>query len=332
MTPVIVVAEGTIHDTRVEEEHLNGRAIVRLVAIESPAQVREATRDARAIVVTTNPLTAAHIAAFGEDVRVIGRAGTGLDTIDLEAARARGLIVYHTPDYCTAEVATHAVAMILAVHRRLIDADRVARRAFMDWRSIGVIPPLDSLTAGVVGSGRIGLAVIARLRPFVRRIVTFDPNVDAAPEGVDRAGSIEELLRVANIVTLHLPLTPETRGLIGARELGLLPEGALLVNVSRGGILDEVALCAALESGRLAGAALDVLETEPPPIGSPILDAPHLVLTPHMAWYSTASERRMRTQVIDGVLACLHGEVPPTGRIVVEPGLADKSRRPVRSA
>jgi D-3-phosphoglycerate dehydrogenase len=322
VTALIVVAEGTVHDTQVEEEHLDGRGNVRLARIDSPDQVREATRDAVAIVVTTNPLTTAHIAALGDGVRVIGRAGTGLDTIDLDAARARGLFVYHTPDYCTAEVATHAVAMILAAHRRLLDADRVARSAYTEWRSVGPIPPLDALTAGVVGSGRIGRAVMARLMPFVGRIVTYDPNDDTALDGIERTHSLDDLLRVAHIVTLHLPLTPETGGLIGARELALLPDGAVLVNVSRGGLLDEAALCTALETGRLAGAALDVLESEPPPVGSAILNAPHLVLTPHIAWYSTASERRVRTQVIDGVLACLAGVAPSTGRIAVDPRAA----------
>jgi D-3-phosphoglycerate dehydrogenase / 2-oxoglutarate reductase len=325
MTALIIVAEGTVHDTRLEEEHLDGRGIVRLATIDDPEQVREATRDAQAVVVTTNPLTAAHIAALGEGVRVIGRAGTGLDTIDLEAARARGLFVYHTPDYCTAEVATHAVAMILAAHRRLLDADRLARGAFSDWRSLGPIPPLDALTAGVVGSGRIGRAVIARLMPFMGRIVTYDPYDATALDGVDRVMSLDALLRVSDIVTLHLPLVPETRGLIGARELELLPRGAILVNVSRGGLLDEAALCAALESGRFAGAALDVLECEPPPASSPVLRAPHLVLTPHIAWYSTASELRVRTQVIDGVFACLAGDVPSTGRIAVDPRVASTS-------
>ena len=325
MTALIIVAEGTVHDTRVEEEHLDGRGIVRLATIDAPEQVREATRDAQAVVVTTNPLTAAHIAALGEGVRVIGRAGTGLDTIDLEAARARGLFVYHTPDYCTAEVATHAVAMILAAHRRLLDADRLARGAFSDWRSLGPIPPLDALTAGAVGSGRIGRAVIARLLPFMGRLVTYDPYDATALDGVDRVMSLDDLLRVSDIVTLHLPLVPETRALIGARELALLPRGAILVNVSRGGLLDEAALCAALESGRLAGAALDVLESEPPPASSPVLRAPHLVLTPHIAWYSTASELRVRTQVIDGVFACLAGDVPSTGRIAVDPRVASTS-------
>jgi D-3-phosphoglycerate dehydrogenase len=322
MTPLIVVAEGTIHDTTVEEDQVGGRGVVRLAALASPDQVREATRDAQAVVVTINPLTAAHIEALGEGVRVIGRAGTGLDTIDLEAARARGLFVYHTPDYCTAEVATHTVAMILAVHRRLLDADRVARTAYSEWRKLGPIPPLDALTAGVVGSGRIGRAVMARLIPFMDRVITYDPNVDTAPDGIERARSLDDLLRQSHIVTLHLPLVPETRGLIGARELALLPPGAVLVNVSRGGLLDEAALRDALEGDRLAGAALDVLEEEPPRPESPILDAPHLLLTPHIAWYSTASERRVRTQVIDGVFACLDGEEPKTGRIAVDPRVA----------
>jgi D-3-phosphoglycerate dehydrogenase len=319
MTALIVIAEGTIRQTDVEEAHLAGRGAVRLARIDSPEQVREATRDAQAVVVTVNPLTAAHIAALGDGVRVIGRAGTGLDAIDLEAARARGLFVYHTPDYCTSEVATHAVALILAVHRRLVDADRQARKDFTGWRALTPIPPLDALTAAVVGGGRIGRAVMARLEPFVGHLLTYDPYVDSAPEGVERVDSLDVLLRRSDIVTLHMPLTPETRGMIGARELGLLPDGAIVVNVSRGGLIDEADLRTALEGGRLAGAALDVLTTEPPRPDDPILGAPRLLLSPHLAWYSSASERRVRTQVLDGVLACLAGDPPHTGRIAVDP-------------
>jgi D-3-phosphoglycerate dehydrogenase len=323
MTALIVVAEGTIQKTDVEEAHLAGRGAVRLARIDSPERVREATRDAQAVVVTTNPLTAEHIAALGDGVRVIGRAGTGLDAIDLEAARARGLVVYHTPDYCTAEVATHALALILAVHRRVVDADRQARTDFTNWRALGPIPPLDALTAGVVGGGRIGRAVMARLMPFVARVVTYDPYVETAPDGVERVDSLDALLRRSDIVTLHMPLTPETRGMIGARELGLLPDGAILVNVSRGGLVDEADLRTALEGGRLAGAALDVLATEPPRPDDPILGAPRLLLSPHLAWYSSASERRVRTQVLDGVLACLAGDPPQTGRIAVDPRVGE---------
>ncbi len=184
---------------------------------------------------------------------------------------------------------------------------------------MGSIPPLDEATAGVVGGGRIGRAVMARLAPFVRRIVTFDPFVDSPPDGVVVTSTLDELLDQADILTLHLPLTPETRGLIGAEQLARLPAGAVVVNVSRGGLVDETALAAALVSGHIAGAALDVLQVEPPPPDDQIFEAPHLLLTPHIAWYSTASERRVRIQVVDGVLACLAGIAPATGRIALDP-------------
>ncbi len=319
MTPLLVIAQGTLPDAAVEEAHLAGRATVRFTRLDTPEQVRDATRDAQAVIVTTHPITAAHIAALGDQVRVIGRAGTGLDAIDLETARAKGLIVYHTPDYATVEVATHALALILAVHRRIVDADRQARVDWAGWRSIGPIPPLDELTAGVVGTGRIGRAVIDRLRPFVARIVTYDPYAPATPDGAERVDSLDEILRRSNIVTLHMPLSPATRGIIGARELALLPPGAVIVNVSRGGLINESDLCAALETGRLGGAGLDVLSSEPVRADNPILAAPRLVLSPHLGWYSSASERRVRTQVVDGVLACLEGAAPASGRIAVDP-------------
>jgi D-3-phosphoglycerate dehydrogenase len=159
---------------------------------------------------------------------------------------------------------------------------------------------------------------------MVGQVITHDPYASDAPAGVGRVASLEDLLARSNILTLHLPLLPETRGLIGAAQLGLLPPGAILVNVSRGGLVDEPALCAALRDGHLAGAALDVLEREPPGPGDPVLDTPGLLLTPHIAWFSTEAERRVRTQVIDGVLACLAGEPPRTGRIAVDPRIAGR--------
>jgi D-3-phosphoglycerate dehydrogenase len=319
MTPLIVFAEGSIRDVALEEGHVAGRASVRLARIDSPEQVRDATADAQAVIVTTNPLTAAHIAALGDGVRVIGRAGTGLDAIDLEAARARGILVYHTPDYATNEVANHALALILAVQRRILEADRQARTDFTGWRALTPVAPLEELTAGVVGGGRIGRAVAARLLAFVKNVVMYDPYIDSVPEPLERAESLDDLLRRSHILTLHMPLTPETRGMIGAREIGLMPEGAIVVNVSRGGLVDEGDLRAALESERLAGAGLDVLATEPPRADDPILGAPRLTLSPHFGWYSSASEVRVRTQAVDGVIACLAGEAPQTGRIAVDP-------------
>ena len=318
MTRTIVAAEGPIRQADLAEYEVPGDLEIRVESMATPAEAAAATRDADAVMVAQNPLTAAHIEALGPGVRLIARTGSGLDAIDLEAARRRGLTVYHTPDYCTAEVATQAVALILAVQRRIIAGDRVARADFDDWRSIGVIAPLDELSAGVIGGGRIGAAAIARLRPLVREVALYDPYLTEAPEGVELVADLDTLLRRTDVLTVHLPLTAESRGMIGARELALLRPGAIVVNVSRGGIVDQAALIDALRSGHLAGAGLDVTDPEPPPAGDPIFDAPNLILSPHVGWYSTAAQVRARSQSMAGIVALLDGREPSTGRIAVE--------------
>src|SRR5581483_4653683 len=184
---------------------------------------------------------------------------------------------------------------------------------------LGRVRPLSKLTVGVVGLGRIGRAVIERLRPFGPSIVGFDPYVNADVAGVELVDDLDALLARADVLTLHLPLSDETRRLIGRRELDLLPPGAAVVNVSRGGVLDQDALAEALASGRLAGAGLDVLAAEPPDPADPILAAPNTVLSPHVAWYSEASNRRMREQAVDGALEYLERGDVSVGRLAVRP-------------
>jgi D-3-phosphoglycerate dehydrogenase len=299
----------------------NGRGRIRLVSrpFGGPDAIPDYSADADAVLVSIHAMPAASIAALAPSVRIIGRSGIGLDAIDLEAARARGIAVFHTPDYCTTEVADHAAALILALARRLFAADAIARRDWPAWRSIGVIRPLSESTLGVVGCGRIGREVIRRMAPFGMRIVAFDPWVSEAPAAAELAGSLDELLAESDIVTLHSPLTDETRGMIGAAQLARMREGSFLVNVSRGALVDESALAEALVSGHLAGAAVDVLATEPPPPGSPILSAPNTIITPHTAWYSVASEKRAFVETIEGVTAYLHGVEPTVGRLAVRP-------------
>jgi len=317
MTRTIIAAAGPIQQSDVDAFELPSGFAIRVASLSTPEETAEATRDAAAVMVAQNPLTAAHIEALGPAVRLIARTGSGLDAIDLAAAERRGLTVYHVPDYCTAEVATHAVALILAVQRRLLEGDRVARTDFDDWRQVGVIAPLDELSVGVLGGGRIGRAAIARLRPLVRDVALYDPYIADAPDGVPLIADLDVLLRRTDILTVHLPLTPETRGMIGARELALLRPGAIIVNVSRGGLVDQTALCDALWSSHLAGAALDVTDPEPPRPDDPILAAPNLVLSPHIGWYSTAAQVRARMQSMAGIVALLEGREPPTGRIAV---------------
>jgi D-3-phosphoglycerate dehydrogenase / 2-oxoglutarate reductase len=303
---VIVLAEGTFADASLERARAGERADVRVASLATPGDVAVNTADAEAVIVTNNPLTAEHISRLGSGVRLIARAGIGLDAIDLDAAAERGLAVFHVPDYATAEVATHAVAMLLAVHRRLVEADAVARDSWTEWAQLKPIRPIEECTVGIVGFGRIGRAVAARVAPFAGAVQAFDPFTTVSR--VKSVGSIDELASTSDFVTMHLPLTPETQNLISSSVIDALKPGAVVVNVSRGGLVDEAALCA----------ALDVAETEPPPPDSPLFAAPRLLLSPHVAWYSEGAERRLRENVVDAILQILAGARPTVGRIALE--------------
>lgn len=314
-----VMARGSFPDLSVEEEYLAGKGTaVQMVPLDTAEQVASASEDADGLIVTTEPLPREFIEQLRPKVRIIGRAGIGLDAIDLDSARERGIAVFHTPDYATEEVATHTLAMILAVNRRIIDGDVVARRDWTAWDTLAPVKPLSQQVVGLVGLGRIGRAVVERLVPFSVRIMAFDPYAQSIPPGVTAVTEVDELLQAADVVSLHAPLTPETAGIIGEREIGLLRPGAVIVNVARGGLIDEEALAAALSAGRVR-AALDVLTAEPPPANAAILSAPNALLSPHFAWYSDASDRRVRTETLQGMLDYLHERPVTTGRLVVDP-------------
>jgi D-3-phosphoglycerate dehydrogenase len=314
------MATGTWSNADIEREHLAGRPVeIRVASLSTEEDIARETATVDGIIVTTHPLPRAFITALGPHVRIIGRAGIGLDAIDLEAAKERGIAVFHCPDYCTEEVATHAVAMILALNRRLLIADAIARHGWKNWEGLRPITPIHEQTVGVVGCGRIGRAVIDRLRPLVRQILAYDPYQIEPPAGVNWVRSLDDLLAHSDVVTLHLPLTHETRAMIGARELTLMRKGATIVNVARGALIDEHALAEALTSGHISGAALDVLEEEPPDPDAPILRAPNVVLSPHIAWYSTAAEYRVRTMTVDGLIDYLEGKPLSAGRLAVTP-------------
>jgi len=324
----MLVAQGSFPDLDVERNRLGETVHLRQADIASPERLVELTRDVDALIVTRQPLRADHVAALDERVRVIGRAGIGVDSLDLRSLGARGIAVVHQPDYATAEVATHAVAMLLALSRRLVDADRIARRDWPTWRQVlGPIRAIEDSTVGVVGCGRIGRAAVERLRPFAKAVVAFDPLAVEPPEGAQMAQRLEDLFAASDAVTLHLPLTRETQHLVDDAALALMRPEALLVNVSRGGLVDEYAVARALRSGRLGGYACDAFDVEPVPKDSVLLTTPRTLLSPHMAWYSEASAVRLRQRTFDGVLEYLRGQSVVTGRLL--PGLR---RRPcVRS-
>ncbi len=277
----------------------------------------DATEGAAGLVVTLQRLDAMVIAALSPTVRIIGRAGVGLDSIDVEAVRRRpGLALFREPAYGVSEVATHAVALLHAVQRRLCAADAFVRRGWRGPLDLSGIRPLDELTLGVIGCGRIGSAFVKRMVPSVAEVLVYDPGVAVVPPGAERVTDLESLLRVSDILSLHLPLNEETRHLLGRRELGMLPARALVINVSRGGLVDEAALAGLLRQGRLGGAGLDVFEEEPLPAESPLLDLPNVLLTPHCAASSDRSARRLAAWTIGDAAAWLTRQTIEHGQLV----------------
>jgi D-3-phosphoglycerate dehydrogenase / 2-oxoglutarate reductase len=220
-------------------------------------------------------------------LRVVGTATVGYDHIDIEAAEERGVAVVSVPDYCTQEVADHALALLLGLVRGIVALDRDVRRGGWDAKAAGPLRTVAELRIGIVGLGRIGGAVATRLLALGAEVWAHDV-LPAARNGV-RFVELEELLAECDAVTLHVPLTRETRGLIGRAQIASMKRDAVLVNTSRGAVVDVMAVLEALRAGRLGGAALDVLPQEPPMV-APL--APNLVLTPHAAYYSEAAEKR----------------------------------------
>ena len=316
--PVIAVADTAFADHAGLEKDFNDQAELRWIDLSGPDTVRASTGDADAVVVTLQRLSDDVITAFAPSVRVIGRAGVGLDTIDLTTAEKRGIAVINQPAYAAAEVATHALALLLALERRLSPSDAFVRAGWRGPLDLGGVRALDDATVGVVGGGRIGQAFVERVRPLVRQVVVYDPAPVSLPPGVERAADLPDLLRRSDMLSLHLPLIPATKGLIGRDELRLLQAGAVVVNVARGGIIDEDALAELLHSGHLAGAGLDVFETEPLPATSPLLTAPNTLFSPHSASASGRSAQRLSHWTIGDAIEYLASGSVTHGSIVVQ--------------
>lgn len=243
-------------------------------------------------------------------LRVIGRAGVGVDNIDLEAARRRNVMVVTAPEATTNAVAEHTVALILALARRLPEADAAVRRG--EWPKAEVAGvELRGKVLGLIGFGRIARAVAALTRGFGMRVLAHDPLVADGVfqnEGVEPA-PLGSVLEGADFVSLHVPLTSETRHLIDRRALGRMKSEAYLVSTARGGLIDEGALLEALDAGTLAGAALDVFESEPP--GAPALVRhPRLVATPHIGAQTVEAQTQVSVDIVQEVLGALRGETP----------------------
>ncbi|MFO0930034.1 MAG: C-terminal binding protein, partial [Gemmataceae bacterium] len=268
-----------------------------------------------AVLTQFAPVNASVIAAMNQ-ARVIVRYGIGVDNVDLEAARARGIPVCNVPDYCIDEVADHTLAFILALTRQVVPHTEHLRGG--KWGLVGPLTGLRTLadlTVGVVGFGRIGRAVVRRLVAFGSTVRVFDPAVKAdaiEAAGAQAAASLDDLLHDSDVVTLHCPSSARTRRMMNAETMARMKPGALLVNLARGDLVDPAALVSALQAGHLGGAALDVFDPEPIPADHPVLRLPNVVLAPHIASASPKAVRRLRETAAGLVAKRLRGEALPS--------------------
>ncbi|HLI15837.1 MAG TPA: C-terminal binding protein [Acidimicrobiales bacterium] len=276
------------------------------VASGERAQILQAAAGADAILTTYYPLDRAFIEGL-ERCRVIARYGIGVDNIDLAAAAERGIVVTNVPDYCIEEVGAHTVALVLALLRRVPAGAAIVAAGGWGIEGVRPIRRLSTLVLGLVGTGRIGRWVAGALGPLVAEVLAYDPFLSEPPPGT-RLVELDELLARSDVVSLHCPLTEATRGLIGTDELARMKRSAVLVNTSRGPLVQFGALRAALEAGEIAGAALDVFETEPPTLPSPAV--PNLLATPHMAFYSEEALAESQVKAATQVVKVLSGEPP----------------------
>lgn len=302
--PRIVVLDGhTLNPGDLSWDELSALGDCTVHARTAPAEVAEHSRGAAVLLTNKTPLPAAVIAAL-PDLRYIGVLATGYNVVDTAAARARGIPVTNVPAYGTASVAQHTFALLLELTNRTGHHAATVREGrwsaqpdFCYWD--GSLVELAGLTLGIVGQGRIGAAVAALGR-------AFGMDVRVATRAGGRT-ELEAVLRAADVVTLHCPLTPDTKHLINAETLAWLKPTAFLLNTSRGPLIDEAALAAALAAGRLAGAGLDVLSVEPPPADHPLLTAPRCLITPHLAWGAVAARTRLMRTAVENVRAWLAG-------------------------
>ena len=276
-----------------------------------PVEFISQIRDADGIIIQYVPCPQEVIAAM-DRAQVIVRYGIAVESIDLAAAKAKGIRVCNVPSYCLDEVSNHALALILALHRRLLPADQLLRAEKHTLEAIRPIPRLKDCTAGLLGFGHIARRLAEKLQPLFRRVIAYDPFVK--PEAMARLGvqsvSLEELFRTSDFISIHVPLTPETRHLVSRELLRAMKPFAFLINTSRGAVVDEAALIQALQEKRIAGAGLDVFETEPLPKDNPLCSLDNVVLTHHIAWYSEGAIQELKETAAMEVLRVLRGEEP----------------------
>jgi D-3-phosphoglycerate dehydrogenase len=308
----ILVTDHVFPNLDPENAVLEGIGTLREAGSVNDAELLELARDADAVLNCYRPLSGEIVKAMN-NCRIIARYGIGVDTIPLEVATSRGIQVTNVPDYCIEEVADHGLALILAFARGIIRGLDQTRGGGWNVKLLRPVHRQRGRTLGLVGFGRIARALADRATALGYEIIACDPFL--ADEAVRIAGArpvdLDTLFTESDVISLHAPLTSKTRHMVNAERLATMQPGAVLVNTSRGGLVDYEAVVTALRTGTLGGAGLDVLETEPPETDcTPIGEVPNLVVTPHLAFYSEQALIELQRKAAEQIRAVLEGRTP----------------------
>ena len=303
----VVIADHPQEDLSLEKGLLADAGMSVSVAdpqCRTPGDVIRAATDADAIVLQYAPVTDEVMAALPR-LHIVSLPLIGVDAVDTEAARRHGVWVANVPDACVTETAVHALAMALGLIRHLPFFDRMVRGGGWGYEATGNLRRPGNLTLGIVGLGNIGRHVAACAAPVFGRMVGFDPMIrtESWPAEVERADDLKSLFGESDVLTFHVPLTAQTRHLVGRELLAEARPGAYLVNASRGPVVDPRALLEALDSGHLAGAALDVFEKEPPDVNDRIRNHPRVCVSPHAAFFSVESDEEARRRSVENIIS-----------------------------
>ena len=308
----VIVTDHVFASLSIERDLLRaiGAAVVPLQAT-SEADLLEAVPPADALLVCYAPITARVIERMPR-CRIIARYGIGVDNVDLEAAAATGIVVTNVPDYCVDEVSDHALALVLASARRVVPLAAGVRAGRWEAKDAVPISRIRGQTLGLVGFGKVPRRVSEKAQPFGLEVLAFDPYVDTGTMSGHGARKVplDTLLAQSDFVSVHAPLVPETRGLIGEGALRMMKPTAYLINTARGPLVQDSALVRALRERWIAGAALDVVEQEPPGPEHPLRQMDNVILTPHVAFYSEESVQELQRKATEEVVRVLSGQAP----------------------
>ena len=310
-SPLVAVADSVFPNLDLARAVVSrAGAELRLAQQPTPESIVATAKEADALLVTYAKITADMIGQM-KRCRIISRFGIGVDNVDLVAATRDGIVVTKVPDYCIDEVSDHAMALLLSLVRKIPFANARAHAGRWEMPVVAPIHRLRGRILGLVGFGRIPQIVAPKAKSFGLRVISYDPYVPKAVMDQAGVGQVEfaELVKTSDYISIHSPLLPETHHLFNADVFRMMKPNALLVNTARGPVVDEAALARALDAKQLAGAALDVLEQEPP-VNSPLFGRDNVILTPHTSFYSVESLEELQTKAAEEVVRVLSGEAP----------------------